>query len=256
MTQFLGILSGKGGVGKTTSTINIAAALNQFGKNVVAVDANLTTPNIGLHLGVPIVPVTIHDALRGKNHISEAIYMHSSGMKVIPGSISINDLKNADPDNIEQVFNDIKNIDLCIVDSPAGLGNNTIAVLNAIDDVIVVTNPELPSVTDSLKSIKLAEKFGKNVIGVVVTRVSDKTDMSIKNIETMLDKKVIGIIPEDKNVRYSMIKKDAVVHLYPKTKAAVAYKKLASALIGKPYKELPREETFFFRLFKSLGLVK
>ncbi|MEW6062750.1 MAG: cell division ATPase MinD [Nanoarchaeota archaeon] len=256
MTQFLGVLSGKGGVGKTTSTINIAAAINNFGKNVAAIDANLTTPNIGLHLGVPVVPVTIHDALKGKAHISEAIYMHPSGMKVIPGSISIDDLKKVEPDNIGQIFSDIKEIDLCVVDSPAGLGNNTLAVLNAVDDVLVVTNPELPSVTDSLKSIKLAEKFGKNVIGVVVTRMSDKTDMSIKNIETMLDKKVIGVIPEDKSVRHALIKKDAVVHTHPKSKAAIAYKRLAAELIGRPYKEQPKEEPFFYRLFKSLGLIK
>ena len=59
MSKIIAIVSGKGGVGKTTSAINLGVALNKFGKNVVVVDANLTTPNIGLHLGAPIVPISL-----------------------------------------------------------------------------------------------------------------------------------------------------------------------------------------------------
>ena len=256
MTQFLGIMSGKGGVGKSTSTINIGAALNYFGKNIAIIDANLTTPNIGLHLGVPIVPVTLHDVLKGKNHITEALYMHPSGMKVIPASISLDDLINVDPDNLKRVFNDLTGVDIALVDSSAGLGSTTISTLNAVDDVLIITNPELPSVTDALKTIKLAEKFGKNVIGVIVTRVSDKLDMSIKNIETMLDKKVIGIVPEDKSIKSALVKKDAVIHTHPNSNAAVAYKKIAAKLIGKHYQEEKEDRGFLYNLFKSLGLVK
>ena len=65
-TRFIGCLAAKGGVGKTTSSINLSAALGHFGKSVILVDGNLTTPNVGIYLGVPIAPVTLHDVLRGK----------------------------------------------------------------------------------------------------------------------------------------------------------------------------------------------
>ena len=74
----IAVVSGKGGVGKTTSAINLAAALNFFGKDVVILDANLTTPNVGLHLGAPIVPVNLNHVLSGKASIVDAIYEHES----------------------------------------------------------------------------------------------------------------------------------------------------------------------------------
>jgi MinD-like ATPase involved in chromosome partitioning or flagellar assembly len=87
--QVIAFISGKGGVGKTTTVVGLGTALNHFGKNVTIVDANLSTPNVALHFGVPIVPVSLHDVLRGKKDIMEAVYLHKSGTKIIPGSIEI-----------------------------------------------------------------------------------------------------------------------------------------------------------------------
>ena len=83
MTRFVGILSGKGGVAKTTTTVNLGAALNYFKRDVIIVDGNLSTPNLGLHLGIPIVPISLHDVLKNKNNIVESIYQHESGLKII-----------------------------------------------------------------------------------------------------------------------------------------------------------------------------
>src|SRR3989338_8055195 len=98
MTRVITITSGKGGVGKTTSAINIGAALNYLGKDVIVVDANLTTPNIGLHLGAPIVPVSLNHVLSGKAKISDALYEHESGLKIIPSSLSIKELRQLNHD--------------------------------------------------------------------------------------------------------------------------------------------------------------
>jgi septum site-determining protein MinD len=89
MTRFISIISGKGGVAKTTTSINLGAALSYFGKDVIVVDANLTTPNIGVHLGVPVVPVHLHHALQGKHNIRDAVYMHPGGTKFVPASIAL-----------------------------------------------------------------------------------------------------------------------------------------------------------------------
>ncbi|RMG76099.1 MAG: septum site-determining protein MinD, partial [Bacteroidetes bacterium] len=93
MSRLITITSGKGGVGKTTTAINLATAINSFGKEVVVVDANLTTPNVGLHLGAPIVPISLNHVLLGKAKVQDAIYEHESGTKIIPSSLSVNELR-------------------------------------------------------------------------------------------------------------------------------------------------------------------
>src|SRR3990167_7922052 len=103
MSKLITITSGKGGVGKTTTSINLGAALNGFGKEVVIVDANLTTPNIGLHLGAPIVPISLNHVLSGKAKVSEAIYEHESGTKIIPSSLSINELRKINHSKLKEV---------------------------------------------------------------------------------------------------------------------------------------------------------
>ena len=92
MAKIIVINSGKGGVGKTTTAINLGAGLNSLSKNVVVVDANLNTPNVGIHLGAPIVPITLNHVLKGKADIEDAVYEHSSGTKIIPSSLSIKEL--------------------------------------------------------------------------------------------------------------------------------------------------------------------
>ncbi len=215
--KLITITSGKGGVGKTTTAINLGAALNQFGKEVIVVDANLTTPNIGLHLGAPIVPVNLNHVLLGKARIADAIYEHESGTKIIPSSLSIKELKRLNHSKLKDVARKLRRMaDYVIFDSAAGLGEEALVSMKVADELIVVTNPEIPAVTDALKTIKLAEDIGKEVKGVIVTRVKGRsTEMSISNIRDMLDIPIIGVVPEDKNVQASLRNKDALLHSYP-----------------------------------------
>ena len=101
--RLITITSGKGGVGKTTSAINLGAALNSFGKEVIIVDANLTTPNVGLHLGAPIVPVNLNHVLSGKAKVADAIYEHDSGTKIIPSSLSVKELRRLNHKKLKDV---------------------------------------------------------------------------------------------------------------------------------------------------------
>ncbi len=233
------VTSGKGGVGKTTTTINLGAALNALNKEVIIVDANLTTPNVGLHLGAPIVPVNLNHVMNGKAKVADAIYEHDSGTKVIPSSLSVKELRKINHDKLKDVAKKLKGMaDFVLLDSAAGLGNEAIGSIEAADELVIVTNPEITAVTDALKTVKLAEELGKKIRGVIVTRVSgNQHEMSISNIKEMLDIPILGVVPEDKKVLASLRHKDAVIHMYPYTKSALAYKKIAAKLAGVNYKD-------------------
>lgn len=247
MTKIITITSGKGGVGKTTTAINLAAALNSFGKDVIIVDANLTTPNVGLHLGAPIVPISLNHVLLGKAKVGDAIYEHKSGTKIIPSSLSVKELKRLNHQKLKDIGKKLRKMaDIIIYDSAAGLGEEAIAALDAADELIIVTNPEIPAVTDALKTSKVIEDMGKTVKGVIVTRVrGGKYEMPVSNIREMLELPILGIVPEDKNVMTSVVMKDALIHTHPKSRAARAYRNIAAKLIGIPQKEDSMWEKMF-----------
>lgn len=241
--RIIALLSGKGGVGKTTASVALGTALNLFGKNVTIIDANITTPNVGLHFGVPIVPVSFHDVLRGKKDIKEAIYQHKSGTRIIPGSIAFQDLKRVDPLKMEKVIKELNdNSDFIILDGAAGLGKEAYAAIKVADEVIVITNPEMPAVTDALKTIKYCQELKTPVLGVVVTKTNARNlDMPLKDIEDLLETSIIGVVPEDHAVKFALAKKDSVIHTHPESAAAIQFKKLAADLIGIPYEaKLPK----------------
>ncbi len=249
MGKLITITSGKGGVGKTTTAINLAAAINSFGREVIIVDANLATPNVGLHLGAPIVPISLNHALLGKVKIEEAIYEHESGTKIIPSSLSIGELKRLNHGRLKDVGKRLRKMaDFVIYDSAAGLGEEAIAAIESADELVIVTNPEIPAVTDALKTSKLIEQLGKTVKGVIVTRVrNSKTEMPIANIKDMLELPILGVIPEEYRVQSALVMKEALIHAYPKCKASREYKRIAARLIGHDnYKD---DSGFFSRLF-------
>lgn len=248
MSTLITITSGKGGVGKTTTAINLGAALNSFGKDVIILDANLTTPNVGLHLGAPIVPVNLNHVLSGKAKIPDAVYEHESGTKIIPSSLSVKELKKLNHQKLKDVGKKLRKMaDYVIYDSAAGLGDEAVAAIESADDLIIVTNPELPAVTDALKATKVAEELGKNVKGVIITRVRKRrTEIPISNVEDMLELPVLGVVPEDKSIPLSVVMKDAVIHTHPRSKAARAYKRIAARIVGHEEYE---DSGFWGRLF-------
>ena len=253
MTRYVGILSGKGGVAKTTSTVNLGAAFNYFGRDVTIVDGNLSTPNLGLHLGVPVVPISLHDVLKGKNDILESVYKHNSGLKIIPASLSLNDLKDVKPENLGKILMRLDGLtDIVLIDGSPGIGGDALTVINAVEDVIIVTNPELPAVTDALKISKFVEGMGKNVKGIILSKTGGADhDLSEENVERMLDSPVIATIPYDKSIRKSLVMKEPVIYNSPRSKSAIAYKKLAADLIGVEYDE--SVESRLGRLFRKIG---
>jgi septum site-determining protein MinD len=234
MEKTIGIVSGKGGVGKTTFVANVGLSLTELEKDVVVVDADLSTSNLGLQLGFYQFPLGLHDVLEGNVPITSAIYTHPSGLKVIPASISLNYLsKVPTPYRLKSLLNDLRG--LILIDSPPGLRDDSMLVLKASDDILVLTNPEIPAVTDALKVIKVAREMGKEPMGIVLNRIRDKYELKPKEIESMCDVPVIGIIPEDKNVKRSLFEKAPVIKHKPFSPASLAFRKIAANIIGQEH---------------------
>jgi len=255
MNRIIVITSGKGGVGKTTTAINLGAAINYFGKDVLVIDGNLSTPNVGIHLNSPEVPINLNHVLLGKADALEAVYEHESGLKVMPSSLSIKELKRTKPERINDFKKDFKKLsDYIIVDSAAGLGEETLSTMELADELIIITNAEMPAITDALKTIKLAEQMKKTVLGVIVTRVrKDNIEMSSEAVRDMLETPILGMIPEDMNVKRSLNRKDAVVHTHPQSNASRAYKEIAARIVNVEYDSNKDRPPFWRRIFKRMN---
>lgn len=257
MTKFVVIASGKGGVGKTTTAINLGTALSNFGREVIVLDANLSTPSIGIHLGTPNIPITLQDVLNGKKHINESMYLHPSGLKLILSSINLEHFNEEHFDKLKDAINDLQGAsEVVIIDAAAGLGKEARSSIGVADEAIIVTTPELPSVTDALKTIHICERLKTKIIGVVVTKYNnDNLDLSLKNIETILEKPIIGVIPLDATIKKSLYLKNPVNYTHPNAKSSIAYKKLAAKLIGDKYIESVEEsESLYKYVLRRLGL--
>lgn len=237
MGRIILLSSGKGGAGKTTLCANLATALAQFGKSVVAVDANVTTSNLGLHLGIPLYPNTLQDVLKGEVRIKDAIYHHSAGFRVLPADISLRELTAPRRNDLLGVFYSLaEGVDFVLIDSSAGLGEETKAALEAADEVITITNPEISALTDALKLGQLAERSATQNLGVVVNRIKkEEQEISIREIEDFLDLPVLGEIEEDQYVRKAIANKEPVILHKPETISSRQMKSVAAKLIGEEY---------------------
>jgi len=257
MSKVYAIISGKGGVGKTTTAINLGISLNHLGEEVIIIDANLTTPNIGIHLGAPIVPTTLNHVLNNQAKLEDAIYDHESGTKIIPASLSLKETEKIRYNKLPEVIKRLKKItNHVLIDCAAGLGREAKTAMDSADEIVIVTNPEMAAVTDALKTIKLAEEMHKPVKGVIITRYrNNKTDMSISNIKEMLETNLLGIIPEEESIRESQVMKNSVIYTHPKSQAAKTYMDTSKRFLGEDIKlELPVKLGIIKRTLKRLGL--
>jgi len=252
MSKIIVVTSGKGGVGKTTTAINLGAAINYFGKDVLVIDGNLSTPNVGVHLNSPEVPITLNHVLSKKADPYEAVYEHESGMKIMPSSLSVKELKKVKYERLKDFKEDFKKLsEYIILDSAAGLGLEAHSAIELADEIIIVTNPELPAITDALKTIKIAEELKKPIIGIIVTKVrKNKFEMHPESVKEMLEIPILGMVPEHLDVQKALNMKGAVVHVLPRSTPARAYKEIASRILDVEYDSNKDKPTLFYRIFK------
>jgi len=252
MKKMIVIASGKGGVGKTTTAINLGAAMKYFEKDVLIIDANMSTPNVGIHLNSPEVPVTLNHILQKKAHPSEAVYVHSSGVKIIPSSLSVKELKKLKMENLKKFKEDFSQLaDYVILDCSAGLGKEALSAIELADEIIIVSNPEMPAITDALKTVKIAQEMNKPVMGDIMTRVrKNRSELSPETVKEMLEIPVLGMVPEDILIQDALQQRNPIVFNFPKSKPARAYKEIVAGILGLHYDSDKDKPSLWERIFR------
>lgn len=248
MSRIIAIASGKGGVGKTTITANLAAALAKMDRNVIAVDGNIGTANLGIHLGVPLFPVTLQDVLKRDSKLRDALYFHKAGFRVLPANVSLKKAINPKSHQFMNLFYKLVNdADYVLIDCPPGIGQETRNVIEACDELITITNPEVPAMTDAVKLGAVSEQIGTKNIGVVINRINrHKHEINLDVATRFLGMNVIGKIREDKHVAKSTAFREPVITYKPGSRASKQIMELASVICGKP---VPKQK---FSLFSKL----
>ncbi|MBU3957609.1 MAG: cell division ATPase MinD [Nanoarchaeota archaeon] len=244
MSRIIGIVSGKGGVGKTTLAINLGAALAARGKKVIIIDCNITTSHLGAYLGMYYCPVTINQVLKGDAEMSDIIYDHHSGMKVIPASLKLEDIKGIDFTRLKEVVRKLDDDSIMILDAAPGLGREAAIAMRASDEILYITTPFVPAVIDVMKCKNMAAEIGLKHIGLVLNMVSNESyELAKKDVERLSGLPVISTVPMDRNVHKSLAANLPVIQYAPGSGSSLAFKKLAAFIINEKY-----EETFFERL--------
>ncbi len=245
--------SGKGGTGKTTAVANLGVALAQFGKEVILIDADITMANLSLVLGMEDIPITLHDVLAREADLKDAVYEGPAGVKVIPGGLSLEKIKKAKPERLREVIREISQMaDFILIDAPAGLEMTSVTALLIGKELIIVTNPEISAITDSLKTKLIAEKLGTLPLGAILNRVTnEKTELTQEEIEAILEVPVLGVVPEDPEVKRASAYGVPLVIKNPTSPAAISIKQLAAKLAGIKWQP-PAPESPIKRVFKAL----
>ena len=242
MGMAIGVLSLKGGVGKTSVVSALGDALADFGRKVLLVDGNLSAPNLGLHLNIIDPVVTLQNVLERKSNAHKAI-CKLDNFDVLPASIY---RKDANPLKLSNRLKTLKNkYDVVLIDSSPALNDETLAAMLASDGLLAVTTPDHTTLGTTLKAIKAAKSRGSKIHGLVLNKVYNKNfEVPLESVEETSDTPVLAVVPHDINILKAHSKFIPSTIHKPKSEASQEYKKLAAALIGEPYHPLKIKDLF------------
>lgn len=238
--RVIAIASGKGGVGKTNVCVNMGISMASQGLDVMIMDADLGLANIDVMLGLH-PKYDLSHVLRGEHTLEEVVCLGPQGIRVVPASSGIQqmaELSTVEHAGVISAFSELAcSPDVLLIDTAAGISDNVITFSRAAQEVVIVVCDEPASITDAYALIKLLNReYGVYRFRVVANRVnSTQEGRNLYNkilkvtdhyLDTALD--FMGIVPEDEYLKKAVQKQRAVVEAYPRSKSALAFKKLAS----------------------------
>ncbi len=235
MARKIVITSGKGGVGKTTVTVNLGKALSKLGFSVVLCDIDFGLNNLDVVLGVENkVVYDLQDVFNGRCRLKQALIQDKDykNLYVLP-SDSLSSSSEITGQNVKLLIDNLSPIfDYVLLDCPAGIDIGFHRAVSCADDALVVTTPSLSSLRDADKVINILKSYKLDFVGLVINRVrgdlilSDKM-MFPKDIESLLNTELIGVLPEEDEVFLS-----SGQNLPKKCDSFKAYKLLAENIIN------------------------
>ena len=262
--QVIAVTGGKGGVGKTTIAVNLAASIAARGKQVMLLDGDLGFANVDVFLG--LTPrLTLADVLAGNCTLEEILLDAPQGFKVVPAASGIAQLAELDTLThlgLVRAFGDITSkVDVMVIDTAPGIAGSVLQFSQAAQQVLVVLCDEPASLTDAYALIKiLSRDHGVKQFRVVVNQVRGRgmgqaLFQRFERVATRflsVDLDYVGEIPEDAFLRRSIREQRPVVTAYPSAPASVALKTLAQRADNWPVADGPRGNVEFFveRLIK------
>lgn len=266
--KVIAVTGGKGGVGKTSLSVNLGVALAEMQRRVILMDADLGLANVDVLLGLQ-ARFTLADVLSGERQIHDILLPGPGGMKVVPASSGVGQMAHLSAQEhaaIVHSFSDLSGqLDALIVDTAAGISDTVVSFVRAAQEVIVVVCDEPSSITDAYALIKLLNTehgaFRFRVIANMTRSTTEGVNLFNKLngvCERFLDVSLqyLGAIPFDENVRKAVQKRKALLEVYPRCKAALAIRSLAKKVDEWPASPTARGhlEFFFENLVQSVGV--
>ncbi len=241
--RIIAVASGKGGVGKTSLTVNLAIALAQAGKKVMIMDADLGMANVDIMMG--LTPrYTLHDVMQGHKRLREIVLESWEGVKIVPGCSGIFEAADMQRIRREALMKELelygRGMDYILVDTGAGISKEVLGFVASADDVIIVITPEPTSITDGYGIIKVLSRFElHDQVYLVVNMAGNvqEAEEAAGKIEvvahTYLDIAIkrLGAIYMDANVKRSIKEMTPYMIKYPRSQTAVSVAKIAENII-------------------------
>lgn len=255
--KVIAVTGGKGGVGKTNVSINLAQSLIKKNQKVMLLDADLGLANVNVLLGLK-VKKDISLLLEGKSNLDDIVLETESGLKIIPSSSGLHrmaELTSNEHYSLIRAFSDLTtDVDTLIVDTAAGISKHVLNFTQAATDILVVVCNEPTSITDSYALIKvLNQECGMtrfHIVANMVKNYSEGRELFLKlynAAERFLDVTLLfdGVIPHDDMLRRAIQKQTPVVTAYPNSASAIAFKQLSDKISQWPMPKADGHVSFF-----------
>lgn len=249
-TRVICVASGKGGVGKTNMSINLAIAFAQAGRKVIVLDADLGLANVNVILGV-IPKFNLYHVIKKQKSMKEIIMDTQYGIQIVAGASGfskIANLSDSERKNFIEELTELSMADVIIIDASAGVGQNVLTFIEAADEAIIVTTPEPTAITDAYGIIKIISTEIEDLdlgLKLVVNRARSVTeakkvaDRVINITSQFLNIKIdyLGFVYEDPIVPNAVRKQQPFVILDPKNRASACITHLLGRLEKVHYRE-------------------